>query len=78
MPVQIALCLLYPSNWQEERGIHYAEKETQELRSFFNLDDGRQIQRWMREHIDLVRLKSVGEVKPAALKELKHAGHLHS
>lgn len=62
---------LQPFNWPDDCGVCYAEKEIQELCSLFKLDDGRQIQRGMREYIDLVRLKSVGEVKPPAPKELK-------
>ena len=48
-----------------------AEKEIQELCSFFKLDNGRQIQRGMREYIDMVRLKTVDEMIPPAPEELK-------
>ena len=56
--------VLQPSNWPDVCGVRYAEKEIQELCSFFKLDNGRQIQRGMREYIDMVKLKSVGEMTP--------------
>ena len=63
--------VLQPSNWPDVCGVRYAEKEIQELCSFFKLDNGRQIQRGMREYIDMVKLKSVGEMTPQAPEELK-------
>lgn len=56
---------LQPSNLPEECGVCYAEKDIQELCSFFNLDNYREIQRGMREHIDVcLKSSSAGEMTP--------------
>lgn len=63
--------VLQPSSWPDVCGVRYAEKEVQELCSFFKLDNGRQVQRGMREYIDMVTHKTDDEMMPPAPEDLK-------